>query len=237
MKKILLLVALFISVVCKSQITITEAIVAPTFTTLGYATWSNNYVTTDLFIVVFGTSFAGGTPATVSLSGTGLTWVEIANTLNASGERRMQAFRCVPTSGGSIITTVTYGGTGNQDGSWRTTYQVSGVAITSNGADAIAQTGTANGNSADPTITLSALRNSQSAVLFAFTNETNPAAGTAESGWTEIIEGGYATPNTGGYIMKRIQTTDNTPTVTHASSNWGAIAIELKSGRRIFNTR
>lgn len=239
MRKLLLFLVLFISVACTAQVTITN-VTTSNYSTGGLAAFGGfTFTEGRMYIIFFGTSFTGSTPATVSLSGTGQTWTEVGTSggaLNTTSQRRIQAFRFAPASTNTNTVSVTYGGTGSQDGSFYYIIQITGCLTTgTNGSDGIIQAVTDDDGSADPTITLAALTN-RSGVIMSFINENNPPAGTAESGWSEVHDGGYGTPNTGGYLMSITSSSDNTPTVTAASSNWAGIAIELKaSGRRIVN--
>lgn len=235
MKKILFIL-LLLSQYGYSQIVVNE-IATTNYSTTGYGVLSLAVTQDFLYIIFIGTSNAAGTPATVSITGAG-TWTELGTAggqLNASGNRRMQAFRHLATSTTTIFPTVTYSGT--QDGGTLFIYRVDGVVITgTNGSDAIIQTVGNSANGADPSITMAALT-SGSAVITSFINETNPFGGTAEAGWFEEYDGGYTVPDTGGYSMHRVGSSDNTPTVTAASSNWGGLAVEFKAAfRRIIIT-
>lgn len=232
MKKLIYILFLFISSESFGQIEISE-------TGFGYQTAgvgslnSISHVPDDLFICITGTTNSGGTPATVSLSGTGQTWTEINSLLN--GSQRIQAFRWLSTTTAITSIGVTY--TGTQDGGWILLYRVRGGVITgTNGADAIVQSVTNSGTSTDPNIAMASMTG-RNAVLSIFMNNANPFGGAPESGWTEYEDSGYNTPSTGGYVMYRLQTNDNTPTVTAASSTWTGIAIEIKAqGRRIISS-
>jgi len=229
------LIFLLFPVFSYGQITITE--VGNGYNTLGIGSMNSvTFTAGDLYIMFAGTSNDAGTVATVSLSGTGQTWDEITSAggvVNGGNRKRIQVFRYAPTStSGSNTINVTY--TGTQDGGWVVLYKVTGADVSgTNGANAIVQNNLGSANGANPTLTLSSAILDRGAVMFGLANGTNPFTGTEESGWTEAADNGYATPNTGAYVMYRVNTTDNTPTVTMASDNWAGIAIELKaSGRR-----
>ncbi len=234
MKKLLFLL---FPVFSYGQITVTRVSLSGTFVGGGSHVTSQSF-TMDagkLYITFVGCSNAGGTPATASISGTGQTWTELwtsGGAVNASSHKRIQAFIFAPSSTNSNATSISYSGTA--DGTFVETYVATGCVVTgTNGADAIVQAAGGQSNSANPSSTLGALQ-SRAAVLFAVINDANPFTGTPESGWTEGTDNGYASPTTGGYIMYRTNTTDNTPTVTAASSNWAGFVIELRaSGRRV----
>jgi hypothetical protein len=118
-------------------------------------------------------------------------------------------------------------------------FLITGANVTgTNGSNGIIQSPTATSNAViQPSITMSALQGG-SGVLAGWINDFNPPTGTAESGWTEANDAGYATPTTGGYFLIRNNSGDNTPSWTAGSlSNWAGIAIEFKSAfRRIVIT-
>ncbi len=190
----------------------------------------------NLYIIFTGTSNDAGTVATVSLAGTGQTWTEITSAggvTNGGNRKRLQAFRVAPTSTNSNTINITY--TGVQDGGWAQLYEITGCDVSgTNGSNGIVNNNVGSANGANPTLTLSTAILNRGMVVFALANGTNPFTGSPESGFTELLDGGYATPNTGGYLMYMANTTDNTPTVTMSSDNWAGIAIELRaSGRRV----
>ena len=234
MKNLLFILFLF-PFACTSQPTFT--VLASDFNTAGIASVSGNtYTAGRLYIFFVGTSNDAGTVATTTLSGTGQTWTEctaVGGVANGGNRKRIQAFRFAPGSNNTNQTD--FNVTGVQDGMFQILVEVTGVAVTgTNGADGVVQNALGSANSANPTLTLANPILSGGSVLFCVINGTNPFAGTEESGWVESLDGGYATPDTGGYLMSRSGTSDNTPTVTKASGNWAAIALELRvSGRRI----
>ena len=237
--KILLIILSIIPFISNSQVIVdTTLFIKQSGDTVKVVTYRNAMNVGKLYIVIVGTSNDAGTVATVSLSGTGQTWDEISSAggvVNGGNRKRIQAFRFSPSSTNTNTISITY--TGTQDGGWVQLYEIGGVDVSgTNGVNAIVQSNVGSANSADPTLTLSALQ-LRASVLFAVINGTNPFGGTPESGWTESIDAGYATPNTGGYIMYRTNTSDNTPTVTMSSDNWAGFAIEFKASfRRIIIT-
>jgi len=238
MKKILLIIA-FAPFITYGQISITGA--SNGYQTLGIGSVNNqSWNPGDLIIYFTGTTNSGGTPANVSLSGTGQTWTQIDNKLNIAGDYRIQAFRFAPTTAAAANATTNFTYTGTQDGGWAISLRVTGANVTgTNGSNAIRQfVNDAQNSSANPSLTLSSLlSNSQNAVICGFINDQSPFGGAPESGWTEYGESGYSSPTTGGYSMFRVSTADNTPTVTASSSNWAGISIELNGNvrRRIRN--
>lgn len=241
MKKIILILLLLPNIVF-SQMTVSRYPTTCCFTG-GVASFSGvTYNVGTLYIMFVGTSNSSGSgaAATISLSGTGQTWDELyasGGIVNGGSLKRIQAFRYAPTSTNSNTVSFSIGGTGNQDGMWFELIVITGADLSgTNGASAITSNAAGSANSADPSLTLTTITATHNAVIAGFINSVNAFTGTPESGWTEIQDNGFSVPDTGDYIMSRINTTDNTPTVTAASGNWAGIAIEIKaSGRRIIS--
>ena len=236
MKKLLFILFLF-PVIANGQAAITEIVIGGNFSTGGHASFTWTKTAGVLYIVIYGTVRSGATPATVSLSGSGETWTELGSAggaLNTTTQGRVQAFRFLCTSTVTQATSVSYSGT--QEGGWFGVYQITNVITTgTNGADAITQVVTATDNATQhPSITMAAL-GGRASVLTGWINDINPNSGSAESGWTITEDGGFATPTTGGVVMKRENTTDNTPSWAEGGglfSNWAGIAIEFSSSNR-----
>ena len=224
----LLTILFFIPVIGFGQMTITPSNTA--FSTTGIGSIVSPTLTAGrLYILLVGVSNDLGAPATVSLAGTGQTWTLIDQIVSSSS-RRIAAYRYAATS--TTTSNINFSYTGTQDGAWCTLFEVVGAVMTgTNGSDAIVQAPTSNTGGPDPTITMSALLN-RASVIIAFSNNANPFIGTVESGWTEAIDNGYATPDMGAYAMYRNNTSDNTPTVTASSTDWAGIAIEIKAAGR-----
>ncbi len=226
------LIFLLFPVFSYGQITINKTFVTvSSITTNAISVQSNplTYTVGKLYIMF---SAATGATNTGSSTSTTLTWTQIVATGNST--RRINVFYCMPSSTATSeqagVSWGVAGTTGYDFGIW----EVSGVPTTSSGADAIVQSVSGGTTGTNPTLTLSGLLNSHSAVISYFFNDANPFGGTAESGWTEDVDDGYSSPTAGGYAMSRINTTDNTPTVTASSSTWIGVAFELRaSGRRV----
>lgn len=166
-----------------------------------------------------------------TISSTTLTWENVITVGDAT--RRISVWRCLPTTTatGETVTLGTFGGgtTGYAEVMW----VCDNVQLGGNGANAIRQAVSSSATGTDPTITMATLGQRNAVVSF-WENDQNPFGGTAEAGWSEIDDTGFDTPTTGFYDMYRINTSDNTPLVTAASSTWIGVAIELRqSGRRL----
>lgn len=166
---------------------------------------------------------------TPTVTGNGLTWVQISTTTwDASTAKRTTMFRAMGSSPSSGAVTADFAGA-NQTSCQICVVQFTNVATGgTNGSAAVIQgvTNAANGTTA-ATVTLAALTGSNNAVYMAAGNRTVPFGGTPEAGWTENNDTNTLSPNHGFSDIYRLTTTDNTPSTTIASDNWGAVAIEI----------
>lgn len=234
MKK-LLFILLFFACKAQGQITITNS--AGAFITTDFGSTiqlsDRDYVSGRLYLIAVQVS-KDTPPNEPSIAGTSQTWTKVEDVSSrtiASPTSRIALFRFLATSTFTENTIITIPTGDLHTGNSVIEIGLSGMVTTgTNGSDAIVQAVT---NSADagsnPSITMAAISSSRNAVFSFFTNNANPFGGTPEAGWTELYDGGYATPNTGAYTMYRMTTTDNTPTVTASASDWAGIAIEIKS--------
>jgi len=232
MKK-LLLILLFVWNVCEGQITIDATYAGPQAITTNVSGFNylRPFEAGKLYLFLAGVT---GASQFGTLSSTTQTWNLVQQIGNST--RRFEVYAMMPTSNitNETVTYTSFGGTSS--GYFTGIIEISGVQTGNNGLNAIVQSATNSGAGADPEIALSPLSNSQrNAVIGYFYNGQNPfTASGVESGWTEIFNGGYATPDAGAYIMSRIGTTDNTVNVTASAGDWIGIALELRaSGRRV----
>lgn len=230
MKK-LLFILLFFTCTAQAQISITAISLPENITTNATAFGPLDQTLTAGKLYLFVTGMTGASGYGTITSST-QTWDVVSQVGDAT--RRLAVYRCMPVST-VTLEDISLGSFGGSTGYFTALYEISNVKTTgTNGADAIVQavsnTGTATAN---PSVTMAALTGGSNAVMALFTNSLNPFGGTVEAGWTEDFNSGYATPDNGSYIMHRVLTTDNTPTVTAASSDWAGIAIEFAvTGRR-----
>jgi len=205
-----------------------------------YTVASISFASNKLYLL-FTVSTSAGVPNIPTVSGTGITFTQIASTtFNTVGSavQQVSVFRALISSGTSTTLTVSFSGQ-TQNELLCNIYEVSGVAVTgTNGSDAIVQSATDRADTdANPAITLSSLSGSGNAVICIFSNNQAPFGGTPESGWTQLLNLTAIGSPPSSYIVYRTKTTDNTPSVTASASNWGGVAIELlATGRRIIIT-
>lgn len=191
--------------------------------------------TSGRLYLLFVSNAKATTPEEATATGTSQTWTKVDGlTFNTVGTptQRITVYRFLAASTFSATTTISFGAT--QLGISSHIYEITGMDATgTNGSGAIVQ---AVSNSADatanPNVTMAAISSGSNAVVSYFANDINPFGGTVEAGWTQDFNTGYASPDRGDYSMYRIGGSDNTPTVTAASSDWAGIAIEIKSASR-----
>jgi hypothetical protein len=198
-----------------------------------YATSSSFTPTANALVLCGVVNSKASTPDTPTVSGNGLTWVQIATVTFgtiASATIRATLFRALgagPTNG---ATTADFAGV-NQTGAHVFVGQFRFADTTgTNGSGAIVQSTTNRADSgANPVITLSALASARNGVFGWLGNAVNGFGGTNETNWSEDYDGGYNTPATGGYATHISPTSDNTVNVTMTAANWGGIAVEVKA--------
>lgn len=162
------------------------------------------------------------TPATPTVTGNGLTWVQIA-TVAASADYRLTLFRAVGAAPTSGPLTIDFGGVVQDNILWGLA-EFKNVNVSNSGANLIVQSGT---GSVAPATSLTI-------TLSAFTSAINLAYGviytngvlsfTEGSGFTNLIN------NTGFHTMEaEYKENDNTVDWTFSSSPAIAIAVEIKA--------
>lgn len=193
-----------------------------------YATASTTPSSGKLILCAVASSKAS-TPDLPTVSGCGLTWVQVATVLFdtvGTPTKRVTLFRALGTPSTGAIT-ASFGGV-QQTGCNIFVSEIGPVDPGgSNGADAVVQSATNAVDSATSlTVTLSAFGNSSNGAYGCeFTNlGTNSTVG---SGFSLIARGGYSTPShTGNTEFKSSE--DTSVDWTFSSGNAGAIAIEVK---------
>lgn len=209
-------------------------------TPISTTTGANSYATASLtpsanaLVLVAVINAKASAPDTPTLTGNGLTWVQIdTHTYStiASATKRITLFRSMGASPSAGAITADFAGA-SQLGCHIYVCQFTATDQTgSNGSGAIVQTVKNRGDaSADPSVTLAALTGTRNAVFAVFGNLRNGFAGAVEGApWVEDFDAGFNTPATGAYAEHALATTDNTVVVTAASSDWAGIAVEIKA--------
>lgn len=183
-----------------------------------------------LLAVVHSDVAAEATVPTAS-STTGQTFTQVGTSVAfdtiASNVHRLTVFRSLATSGlsaGTYTVALADNGTGLAAMLIECNEVDTGG---SNGASAIVQSPTNNGDaSANPNVTLAAFGSAANATIL-FVGSDIRTAPTADTGWAEVgTNPDYATPDTGLSCFFR-NDNDTSATCTLASSDWGAMAIEI----------
>jgi len=236
MKKVLFIL-LLVSNFCFGQINLNFTTQGPyDYSTSGLgAVNSQTYYKGKVYLFIY-LRFAAATPGDFSVTGTNTTWTPIVNTTaitTATDLARLKVFVCSPSA--DYTEALSISGAGLATGTISVLLEIDGTPTNNNGSGAIVQvvTGSADAG-ADPTITMAALETtSRNTVLAFFGNNVNPFGATMETDWTELSQGGFNTPTSGGVFIKRDYTVDNTPSVVASASDWIGVAFEIRGGRRV----
>lgn len=185
-----------------------------------------------LEVAQFGASAKTATVPTVT--GCGLTWVQIATVRSPGSSSRITAFRAMgdfPTTG---TLTIDFAGNTQQQGEWAWKEYTNVATSGTNGSDAIVQSQTFSGSgSAGTGFTFnlpSAGSNPENAVQMGFTNESSLPVLTTRSGWAL-----QQSPNTGGTFINSYYRPnfEQTAGVVFAAGGGSvpvaAIALEIKT--------
>lgn len=185
--------------------------------TLSFTVFSNKTLYANkLYLFVF--CETGGSAGTLT---SGVTWTNIVSVGNNT--RRIQIWRYM---GATTVTNISLsmGNFGGPIGHCEGVFALSGAATGSNGANAIVQAPThIDTTSADPFVTMSAISSNRNMVIASFLKSAT--GGSPETGWTQTYTGTFV----GGYIMTKLRTDDNTPTMTQTSTSWIASALEIQA--------
>jgi len=198
------------------------------FTTASITPTANNLV------LAWVTNTKGTTPDTPTLSGNGLTWVQVATVTwgtIAAPTARTTLFRAMGAAPSAGAVTISFGATNNQTGCAWSIIMFSGVVTSgTNGSDAVVQSLTNRIDASTAlTITLAALGDAANASAGGFSNMKNQDTSiTAGEGYTISAGASYNSPKTS--IRSEWQTTGSTTVnVTSTSSDIGGIAVEVKA--------
>jgi len=178
-------------------------------------------------IIVTVANYKSGTANTPTVSGDGLTFVQIQTTSGQSGTWKITMFRAMVASPSSGALTIDFGGNNQAAGIHWTVDQFDNVKTTgANGADAVVQSaiGTGGGSSTGLTVTLGAFANLLNATYGAVNAQATISPG---SGFSEISEIG-GVPTNGILESEFKDTNDTSVDWTWSSASYGnGIAIEI----------
>ena len=183
----------------------------------------------ERLIVAFVTSRLGTTPNAPTLTGNGLTWVQI-NTTAAQNERQslFRATGPAPTSG---TVTIDFAGQTQTSAAWHFLW-INGADVSGAGSRAIGQSNTTSGaNVTTLTVTLSAFADPSNRPLAGFGKGQNTQDNTPESGWVEpTTEVGGTPSGLTASVQWNQNSADATATVSWASgADGGGVAVEIRA--------
>ena len=209
----------------------TDAVDNTIFTTASITPTANNLV-----IAVINNRATDPNADDPSLSGNGMTWVEITNVLWSATNRRLTMLRAMGASPSAGAVTITFNNT-QTDCHW-SIFEFAGVDTSgTNGSGAVVQSATNTDNPITSlTVTLAAFGSATNGAASGFVHNAAEAS-TPDTDWTEIHDlNGTAV----GLETQWRATSDTTAAASWATSSRGAgIAIEIKeevagAARRVF---
>ena len=211
------------------------AVSATNLVTSGNNADQNSYTTASitppanqLILAWIENSDATGTGVdTVSLSGNGLTWVNIGTVVR--GIRRLTLFRAMGASPTAGAVTISAGADTN--GCAWSIVAFDGVETSgTNGSDAVVQALTNNGGAATSgSVTLAAFASVNNATAGGFIHVANEGS-TPGTGFTEIGDTQLSTPVVGLATEYRADNDTSVDMSWTTSSAWAGIAVEIKAG-------
>lgn len=194
-----------------------------------YATASWTPPTSGLIIVyVVGARTAG--PTTPTMSGNGLTWVQIGSTLSMQvGERALSLFGANASGSSTGATTIDFGGV-TQLGCLASFFHAGGVDLSGGVAAAFVQTVTNTANSGTTgSITLAPADGADNRPIVGFYHSTSEAS-TPRTNWSELDDIQGTSPSRALETQYREDAFETTASATWATSSFrGGIAAELKA--------
>lgn len=164
--------------------------------------------------------------ADATISGGGLTWTN--RELKSRGLNPGTHYLwTAPVGGSPSSTTITISSPLGCSGCFAVVAQFTGQHASS----PIVQTKSGDGNSSNPSLTLSQAMNTNNTYLIGVEREANPAAVTQPTSWTEQLDVGHNNPATGYEAAYRAGgETGSTVTTTAASASWSMLFIEIAPG-------
>jgi hypothetical protein len=181
-------------------------------------------------------------PAVTSISGGGLTWVEVANVGYSGGTpnvRRVQCYRALVSSGATTgVVTMTVTGNTPATHCHASLVEVDGVNTSgTNGSGAIGNTNTAIASSATTlTATLSAVGASNRPIAW-FSHRATELS-TEEAGYTELDDMSSSTPSSGSICEWHATVADVSPSASWVTAAaCGGIGAELVAAAEPPNTQ
>lgn len=166
-----------------------------------------------------------------TLSGNGLTWVQVATVQFATSNRgRLTVFRAMGASPSTGVVTITHNTTPTEGVVWSIDQWTGTDTSGTNGSGAIAQSNTATGTTSAGSVGVSSAPSAGNPVTGALAQESADGSinDSALSG-TKLGESGHTiSPDWDGHLMSQYQTGQTlTATLGSFFTGWGGIAIEI----------
>lgn len=189
--------------------------------------------TANKLVLVWAYSIMASAPSSPTITGNGLTWVNIGSVLDSASLRRITLFRAMGASPTTGALTIDFAGQ-TQTGLGWSIVQYDGIDTSgANGSGSIVQTitGASAGNATSLTVTLSAFSSTSNATVGGFGIPLNTAGQPAVgSGFTATGQINQSTPNLSiGSEFNAGNDTSVDMNAGAASIPWVGIASELKS--------
>ena len=210
---------------------ITEANLTSAADTTDATSWTTASITptTNRLVLAAICNSRATSPTLPTLSGCGLTWVQVATVAYVSDTRRLTLFRALGASPTSGALTIDFAGVTQSAAGWVIS-EYDGIDTSgTDGSAAIVQSVTDNsgaGVGTTASATLAAFGAAENATFGMF-NVNNASGFTAGSGFAE---GGDVNVSGLGSLMAEWRNDNDTSVdATMTSGNWGAIAAEIKA--------
>ena len=201
---------------------------ASSFTTASITPTANRLV----IAVIYNRSGITDPAETPTLSGNGLTWVQITTTTAGNTRDRVTMFRAMGASPSSGAVTIDFAGN-TQNACHHSIFEFAGIDTSgTNGSGAVVQSATNSGTATSLTVTLAAFGSTDNGATSGFEHRANEAT-TPETNWTEIHDVTEINPNS------NLETQWRADNDTTASASWttlancGGIAIEIKAAAAV----
>lgn len=188
--------------------------------------------TANRLVLCWVTSLKTDAPSAPTLSGNGMTWVEVASVLYddfGSPKARLTLFRAMDSSPSSGVVTISFGAATQAACAWSISEFANVDTSGSNGAGAVVQADTNSANSTSVTVALAGFGDTKNRPAFGVAHQQSSNDFTPKSGFTELGEDDAS----GAHIMSAFKGdgVDTNPSGSVSSSTrLGIIAVEIKQG-------
>jgi hypothetical protein len=195
-----------------------------------YTTASVTLKAGRLYLMAVQNAKGSAADAVTSITGGTETWTSRVTTqYNASSVNRISIWSAVPATDYTGTIVISFGANTQTACIWSLT-EMSGVDTST--TDGVVQSATGTGNSVTPLATLAAFASANNATFGAMSS-INSGAHTVGSGFTQLSTTASATPAARMSTEWRVDN-DTTADATVTSSQWGAVAVEVKADASSF---